>query len=108
MSEALEDTRTNRAEALERIQAETERWSRYVDTLLRAFQSSPQPPPALGPRITSLQHKRETVLTKVEALKRHQKAGWTRSRREYDEARRELRDAWRLVLTTLQRESLFI
>jgi len=93
---------------IERIEADVRRWNGYVETLLRAFQSAEGPPPTLGARVEGLRHKRDTVLTKVEALKRHRERGWRAAHRELGEARRELRDAWRLVISTLQKESLFI
>lgn len=88
-------------------EAEAARWSRSVDTLLQAFGGLDEVPPALGSKLEALRNKRDTVVTKVEALKRHRGDGLARARRELERARRELRDAWRTVIGILQKESLF-
>jgi hypothetical protein len=93
---------------LARTEAEVERWTGYVDTLLEAFHGRDEAPPILGSRMEALRNKRDCVLTKVEALKRHKHQGWARARKELDEARRELRECWRTVISTLQKESLFV
>ena len=91
-----------------RAEADGRRWSAYVDSLHRAFHDHEQAPPILASRVESLRHKRDTVLTKVAALKRHRRRGWDDARHELAEARRELRDSWRTVISTLDKESLFL
>jgi hypothetical protein len=93
---------------IRRSVGEAERWSDLVDTLLRAFHRRAGTPPSLGCKMEALRNKRDTVVTKVEALKRHRDSGWQSAQRELDSARRELRDAWRSVIGTLDKESLFV
>ncbi len=99
---------TGRDSAIRKSESEVRRWSSYVETLLRAFHQHAEVPPALGARLEELRNKRDSVVTKLEALKCHKVRGWTEARRELDGARRELRDAWRSVIGTLDRENLFI
>jgi hypothetical protein len=87
------------------IEAETRRWSRSVDVLLRAFCKGDRTIPKLAPRMEALRNKRDTVVTKVEALKRHRESGWSRAHREFLDARRELRESWRSVISTLDKET---
>lgn len=100
-------TITGRDAAIEKAVADARRWSRYVDTLLDAFRSNGEAPAALGARLEALRNKRDSVVTKVEALKRHRTRDWARARRELDAARGELRECWRSVIGTLDREDLF-
>lgn len=86
---------------------EVRRWSGYVDTLLRAFRRNEEAPPSLASKMEELRNKRDSVVTKVEALKRHKQSGWSEAKGELEEARRELRNSWRTVIGTLDRESLF-
>jgi len=90
-------------------QGETEvrRWSGYVETLLHAFRRNDDAPPSLGSKMEELRNKRDSVVTKVEALKRHKQRGWSEARGELEVARRELKESWRTVIGTLDRESLF-
>ena len=65
-------------------------------------------PPALASRMEALRNKRDTFVTKVEALKRHRDRNWFRAREDLERAQRELQDAWRTVIGTLNKEGLFI
>jgi len=87
------------------VEAETSRWSRSVDALLRAFRRGGGTTEKLAPRMEALRNKRDTVVTKVEALKRHRESGWSRAHREFLDARRELRESWRSVICALDRET---
>ena len=98
----------DRQAVIERLQRETARWSKYVDTLLHAFRGRDDVPPKLDHRMEALRNKRDSVETKLQALRRHKDRQWTRARAELEEAQRELRDSWRLVIHTLDRESLFV
>ncbi|MFT5289165.1 MAG: hypothetical protein ACI82F_001224 [Planctomycetota bacterium] len=97
----------NRDALIRKSERDVLRWSNYVDTLLRAFLRSAEAPPTLGPKMEELRNKRDSVITKLEALKRHKVSGWAEARKELDSARRELRDAWRTVIGALDRECLF-
>ena len=87
---------------------EARRWSRHVDRLLEAFHTSQEPPPNLGVKLEALRNKRDTAITKVDALEHHRRRGWPRARKELNEALEELRDSWRTVLGALDKETIFI
>jgi len=93
---------------LERSEKEVTRWSNTVDTLVEAFHGRRATPPSLHAKIEALRNKRDTVVTKVVALKHHPREGWRDARRELEVARRELRDCWRSVIGTLDKEGLFV
>ena len=80
------------------------RWSTYVDTLLDAFHASDGGPASLASKMEELRNKRDSVLTKVEALKRHKATGWSAARAELRDAQSELRGVWRSVISTLDKE----
>lgn len=80
---------------IEETEAEMERWSRYVDSLLRAFDGCEDAPPNMTARMEALRNKRDSVLTKVVALKRHRQRGWAAARRQLRESQRELQESWR-------------
>ncbi len=102
-------TRSQDRDALLRqAERDTRRTKRLIDTLLEAFAQDDEAPPALGSKLEELRHKRDTVLTKLEALRRHRRAGWSLAIDELDRARHELRQAWRSVLGILDKESLFL
>lgn len=87
-------------------QRESQRWSSMVDSLLDAFQSQRRSMPGLAVRMEGLRNKRDTYVTKVEALKRHRERNWARAREEFEGAQRELQDAWRTVISTLNKQGL--
>ena len=91
-------------------EAETEarRWTRLVDSLVGAFQGRRDCAPQLAARMEALRNKRDTVVTKVEALKRHRSRNWYRARLELEDARRELEDSWRTVIGALNKEGLYV
>lgn len=93
---------------ISRTERDVKRWSGYIDSLLQAFHRAESVPPSIGSKMEELRNKRDCVLTKVEALKHHKRSGWQSARKELDEARRELRDAWRTIIGTLDKESLFV
>ena len=97
-----------RREVIDRATAEMERWDRYVDTLVSAFQRSGEAPPALEPKLEELRHKRDSVVTKLAALRHHERRGFKDARHELERARSELRNAWRSVIGTLSKDGLFV
>ena len=97
-----------RERAIERSEREGRKWNGLVDSLLEAFDRSVDAPPQLAAKMEELRHKRDTLSTKVAALRHHKRSGWKRAQLELGDARRELRNAWRSVIATLDRESLFI
>ena len=96
---------TSKSTLLKSARADARKWSRYVDRLLEAFHSSGNASPILAPGMEALRNKRDTLVTKVQALARHQEIGWSRAQSEVERARRELRDSWRIVISALDRES---
>ena len=98
----------DRDAVVRRSRHEAGRWSGLVDTLLRAFHRSEDAPPALRGKLEELRNRRDTVVTKVDALARHRHSGWRSARRELDDARAEFRGAWRSVIGTLDKESLYV
>ena len=84
-------------------QQEAHRWSGMVDALLIAFRGKQVSSPGLTVRMEGLRNKRDTYVTKVEALKRHRDRNWFRARDELERAQRELHDAWRSVLAALNK-----
>lgn len=96
----------DRGTLIRRAEKNAERWSGHVDRLLEAF-SKGHSNAALAAQLEGLRHKRDTVLTKVEALRRHEHRGWRDARREFLCARRELRAAWRTVMAAIERENMF-
>lgn len=110
MNNSLERSPRNegREKHIDARASDVKRWSRFVDTLLRAFDGRDDAPPVLAARMEALRNKRDSVVTKVEALKHHKHEGWTQARRELREAERELKESWRMVINTLDRESMFV
>ncbi len=98
----------NRDTIIQRSERDVKRWNGLVETLLQAFGRNEEAPPALGSQMEALRNKRDTVDTKLYALKHHRNSGWSKARRELDEARTELRNAWRSVIGILDKESLFV
>lgn len=96
-----------RRAVLDRIVAETRTWSGHVDRLIDAFRSGAGAPAVLAPKMEALRHKRDRLVTKVRALEHHRQRGWSAAERDFREARRELREAWRSVIATLDRECEF-
>ena len=96
---------TDRQGVIDDVEAEARLWSKNVDALLRAFRRGSGTAAKLASRMEALRNKRDTVETKVEALKRHRESGWSEAHREFLDARRELRDSWRTVISALDRES---
>lgn len=100
--------REDRLEVIREAETEARRWTRLVDSLVGAFQGRRDCAPQLVARMEALRNKRDTVVTKVEALKRHRDRNWFRARLELEEARRELDNSWRTVISTLNKEGLFV
>ena len=98
----------DRGAVIETAEKEVRRWSRYVDTLLSAFGGRDETPPSLHAKMEALRNKRDRAVTKVAALRLHRSTGWARAWKDLVEARRELRDSWRSVISTLDKESLFV
>lgn len=87
--------------------AAVRRSSRQVDALVRTFEGEAACPPSVLSRLESLRNKRDTLLNKLEALRHHSDHRWNAARDELEEARRECREGWRLVLGSLEREKIF-
>ncbi len=99
--------RNERDALIQKSETDMEKWSGLVDTLLHAFHNSTEAPPSLGSKMEALRNKRDTAATKVQALKRHRDRDWSKARDELTHARQELRQAWRSVIGTLDKESLY-
>ena len=93
-----------RRRVIEKEEADAMRWSRYVDSLLRAFHDRDRPHRRLAPKLEALRNQRDSMVTKVHALKRHERSGWRRARREVEEAQSSLRRSWSTVIATIDRE----
>lgn len=87
-------------------QQDAHRWSGLVDALLNAFRGQQSSLPGLTVRMEGLRNKRDTYVTKVEALKRHRDRNWFRAREELEEAQREMHNAWRSVISALNKHGL--
>jgi len=103
-------TRTDRGDreaALRRIESEVRLWSGYVDVLLHALRARDDTPRAVAARLEELRNKRDSLVTKFDALKLHMVVGWAAAANEVELAQRELRAAWRTVIGMVDREALF-
>ena len=80
---AVESGTGARLRLLVSADADSQKWSGYVDKLLRAFHSSRSAPPLLMAGMEALRNKRDTLVTKVHALHRHRNRDWQRAHREY-------------------------
>jgi len=101
-------TTRDRNAFVRKLERDSQRWAQSVDSLARAIRESEETPPALECRVEELRNKRDSVVTKVAALKRHTQSGWSAAWREFDEARKKLRRSWRAVLGAMDRERFFL
>lgn len=88
-----------RSEQLAKAEATTGTWCRRVDMLLAAPGRIHRRGARLASSLESLQHKRDSLVTKAAALRRHHDNGWRKAKHEFDNARRELDESWRSVIT---------
>lgn len=93
-----EPLRKRQRSAARQAEREVRRWDRLVDALLVAFHMSDEPPPAFQPALEALRHKRDTFVLKARGLKPGS-ARCTEAWLEYEAAKRELIDGWRVVIS---------
>lgn len=93
---------------IEEVRRDVQQWNKYVNALLAAVSEEDDCPPMLGGKVESLRNKRDSLMTKYEALRRHQRSGWERARRDLCDAREEFLNSWRSVMATIDREGIFL